>query len=341
MNNESFKTTRIDLQKFELMVDELGENDPTDATDISAIVEEPEPVTEGPSKKPSKKKSPLSIIAFVFFLLALLIAVYLLGLHYGLFPDFLAPAVDRVLPGADIIPKRHQVCTYEISYAPEVPDEYTELMLSRGTDEGYQNYLVYAFTDTEGNVQYRAYVRKTVNEYSLVTDELAEDVQTHNNREITRVSDSDGKTQLTVYKDDITQTVDYGFVKVNISAQPSDKGELLYDYEIADGDAFCDPSKEPLGKCTVEEIADGYGPEGAEGIEAVPEYTSLFKIPVSIYTDTDGSFRTYNVYYIYGSFGGEKTGFYPADKDGAVIPGGLMNSSIALKPVEVEEERTY
>ena len=283
-------------------------------------------------QKPAKKKSAFGAFAFVFFLLALIFAGYLFGLHYNLFPDYLATYIDKAVPSADIIPERHQVRTFEMLYAPEVPDAYTELMLMRKTEDGTEGYLAYAFTNSRGEVEYRAYARRITTEYSLVTDKLAEDATKHNNRAVSRITDNDGKTILSVYTDETTVvSVDEGFVRIDLKRQESDTEEQYYGFEIVNEEEFYDPEKEETGKCRVKEIPVGYEPTGAEGIEPVEAYTSLFRIPVSIYTDKNGTFETYYVYYIYGDFEGEKTGFYPATKNGNVIPGGLRNEILTIK----------
>ena len=326
MSDDKYKTELTDLQIVE---DAQADSEVSDACDISGIISAP----EAPAKKaPRKKGRALAVIAFIFFLLTLIFAGYLFGLHYNLFPDFLAPYIDRAVPSADIIPERYQVRSYEMLSAPQVPEAYTELMLVRKTEDGTEGYLVYAFTDSSGEVEFRAYARRTIREYSLVTDILPVDVTEHNNRPVSRVTDNDGETVLAVYSEETSVvSIEEGFVRISLERQESDTEDQYYDYRIINEEAFYVPEEEPAGKCRVAEIPAGYEPAGAEGIEPVEAYTSLFRIPVSIYTDQEGSFDTYYVYYIYGDFDGEKTGFYPATENGAVIPGGLRNGSLTLK----------
>ena len=308
-----------------------------EAEGIASKYEEATVPQRSQNTKKSKKKSALSVFAFIFFLLALLIAIYLLGVHYNLFPDFLAPFMDKAIPGADIISEQYTQENYELIYDPAFPEKYTEILVRLKEGDSEKEYVVYAFTNMEGDVEYRGYVRKTSVIYDLVTDELSEGTTTYNDRPVESIKDKEN-SDIFVYSDTAKTKIETGYVKLNLTDQDPLSDDKYYEYEIAEEDGFVDVKKEETGKCNVEEIPAEYEPAGANGIEAVDGYTSLFRVPVSVYTDEAGNFKTYYVYYIYGSFDGEKRGFYPADADGQIQAGGLMNPHLELSLKEEEND---
>ena len=287
--------------------------------------------------QPKKKRRAIGIIALIFFLLTLLFSGYLLGLHYNLFPDYLAPYVDKLVPGADILPEKIELRSYELFYNPSMPMEYTELLLRRTTENGPEEYTAYAFTNKDGEVEYRGFARLTSVTYDKVTDSLSEGTTEHNRRLVERIVDPNTQEEIFVYSDSKETKIESGFVKLKLTEYGIETAKL-YDYEIMEDAGFFDPESEELGTCEILAVAPGYEPGGANGIESVEGYTSLYRIPVSIYTDNSGAFTSYYVYYVYGGFDGGKIGFYPTDAGGRIIPGGLMNNTLRLVQTEDKEE---